>query len=39
LGEKMVAQLGNSQECSFTFTESNLSKDESDALVCELQNK
>lgn len=35
LGEKMVAQLGNREECSFSFTEINLAKDENNALLCE----
>ena len=39
LNETMIAQLSNDQECSFTFTESNLVKDEEDPLICELSHK
>ena len=39
LGETMIAQLGSNQECLFTFTESNLEKDEDDPIICELNHK
>ena len=38
LGTQMTAQLGNGQECTITFTESNLAKDETDALLCEVNS-